>query len=534
VKVLLTKAKKILAFALALTTVSVMMVGCKKAETPSDSGTSGPLATLTVEVFDRGKAGQAPLDNNYWTKWINDNFGKSNNATVQFIPVPRTQEVDKLNVLMAANTAPDICFTYDQGTVYNYVKQDGLAQLDSPLSKVGPALSKYLGKDVLKYGTFNGKLYSIPAKRTIVANLGTFIRKDWLDKLGLPLPKTRDDFYNDLVAFRDKNPGGVTGVIPYAYAVGSGINIGTGNLMDSFVPKLTEEQLATLYTIGSAQANWNLPGYKDYVKFMNKLYNENLISHDFAIDKTQSQAISALTSGKAGAVSGNWDFIYRASPGIYSALKKNVPTAEFVPVDCFQDSQGKYTKQIYTPNGAFIMIPKASKNVDLAVKYLNWMSDSKVTLFLQNGQEGVDYNLVDGIPKPVQPSTLTGDKQIAVAYNGDYDMMSNGIELGSADKNTLAISAGYPGFENDVKLAAKLNMTDSFTLYYHSIPNTSFAKYSQTLADKSLQMLSKLITAKPADYDSLFNGQLSEYMSAGGQTVLDEYKANYKTETAKK
>lgn len=531
---MLKKAKKILAFALALVTVAGMMAGCKKTETSSDSGTSGPPTTLTVEVFDRGKAGQAPLDNNYWTKWINEIFGKKFNATVQFIPVPRTQEVDKLNVLMAANTAPDICFTYDQGTVYNYVKQDGLAQLDSPLSKDGQNLTKYLGKDVLKFGTFNGKIYSLPGKRTIVMNLGTFIRKDWLDKLGLPLPKTRDDFYNDLVAFRDKNPGGVNGVIPYAYAVGSGINIGTGSLLNSFVPKLTEEQFATLYTIGSGMANWNLPGFKDYVKFMNKLYNENLISHDFAIDKTQSQAVAALTSGKAGAVSGNWDFIYRTSPGIYSALKKNIPTAEFVPVDCFPNSEGKYSKQVYTPNGAFLMIPKASKNVALAVKYLNWMSDKNVTLFLQNGAAGVDYNLVDGIPVPVQPSTLTGDKQIAVAYNGDYDMLSNGVELGDAAKNTVAISAGYPGFENDVKAAAKIGMTDTFTLYYHSIPNASYAKYSQTLADKSLQMLSKLITAKTTDYDSLFTGQVSEYMAAGGQAVLDEYKANYKAETAKK
>ncbi|MER2139534.1 MAG: hypothetical protein ABS965_05370, partial [Succiniclasticum sp.] len=35
------------------------------------------------------------------------------------------------------------------------------------------------------------------------ARINTFIRKDWLDKLGLALPTNEDEFYNCLVAFRD-------------------------------------------------------------------------------------------------------------------------------------------------------------------------------------------------------------------------------------------------------------------------------------------------------------------------------------------
>ena len=35
-----------------------------------------------------------------------------------------------------------------------------------------------------------------------------FIRKDWLDKLGLEQPKTIDDFYNVLKAFKEQDPDG--------------------------------------------------------------------------------------------------------------------------------------------------------------------------------------------------------------------------------------------------------------------------------------------------------------------------------------
>ena len=35
-----------------------------------------------------------------------------------------------------------------------------------------------------------------------------YIRKDWLEKLGLEEPKTVDELYNVLVTFRDKDPNG--------------------------------------------------------------------------------------------------------------------------------------------------------------------------------------------------------------------------------------------------------------------------------------------------------------------------------------
>jgi putative aldouronate transport system substrate-binding protein len=71
-------AKKAIVILLALCTASSVMVGCaKKSSTTDTSASGGAKANLTVEVFDRGKPGQPPLNNNYWTKWINENFGKS-------------------------------------------------------------------------------------------------------------------------------------------------------------------------------------------------------------------------------------------------------------------------------------------------------------------------------------------------------------------------------------------------------------------------------------------------------------------------
>lgn len=472
------------------------------------------------------------MNNNYWTRYINDNFGKQYNATVKFVTVPRSQEVDKLNVLMAAGQAPDIVYTYNTGVVYNFVQQGGLAELDSVLKQYGSALTNYLGDDVLKYGKFDGKQYAVPGKRTVLAGSNTFIRKDWLDKLGLPVPTTPEQFYNTMVAFKEKNPGNVNGVIPYGYNVSTS-NPGLGYIPEAFKPsKLTEEQFATLQPRMIWESNWNLIGFEDAVKYMNRMYNEGLISPNFAVDKDGKLLDADISNGKVGAFQTNWDGPYRTSPGTYNNLKKNVPGAELIPVDPWQNDAGKHPKNGYSPNGMYIFIPKTSKNVDLAIEYLNWMVDPKNTLFLQNGKEGVDYTMVNGVP--VQTGTTTkGDKMMTVANNLDYDILSNGIELGDPQKDTAAISAGYPGYEKDAENALKVSMDGYYHTYFYSIPNSADAKYGADLRNLSAQMLAKLIAAKPADVDTLYKSLLQQYMDQGGKAVQDEYIKNYKTQNGK-
>ncbi|WP_310226195.1 extracellular solute-binding protein [Paenibacillus qinlingensis] len=469
---------------------------------------SGPPVTLTVEVFDRGIQGQPDLNNNTWTRYINDSFGKANNAIVKFVPVPRSQEVDKLNVLMAAGDAPDISFTYDSPTVSRYAKSKGIVELNDLLAKHGKELMNYLGKTVLSYGVFEGKQVAIPAKRTSLAWGGLFIRKDWLDKLGMPVPTNRDELYNTLIAFRDKNPGGVNGVVPWVVATGSNYNF--GNLAESFWGKQTDEEFVTM-------PSWLKPGNKEELKFLNKLYNEKLISKDFALDKTGKQADADVTNGKAGFFGANWDYPLRQN--ISEPLKANVPTANLVPIDIFKNYEGKYKKLAYNENGVNVIIPKSSKNAELAIKYLNWMSDPKNLFFLQYGQEGVNHKMVNGIPQVI---AQTGDNLQTSYLNLDYTLVVNGAELGDQQKNIKALAASAPGLEAVAEQSYKINTTDTYTAFFYDTPNESSIKFSKTLGDMGKLMTDQLINCKPAEFDALYDKLVAEYMAAGGQAIMDE------------
>ena len=232
------KMSKIVSVLLAVVMAAASASGCSS--TPAESSTSQPASEssasqtaegesssdaavpslsgkVTVEVFDRGVTGGSNVTNNFWTNWIAENAKKDVGIDVEFVSVPRSEEIPKLNVLMASNAAPDISYTYTPSVVYNFYKNGGLADLEEPLKNYGQTLTEYLGDEVLSYGQFGGQQVAIPAKRISLARLLTYIRKDWLDKLGMEMPTTKEEFHEALKAFKEKDPGGVgtDRVIPY-------------------------------------------------------------------------------------------------------------------------------------------------------------------------------------------------------------------------------------------------------------------------------------------------------------------------------
>lgn len=64
--------------------------------------------------------------------------------------------------------------------------------------------------------TFDGKYYGVPYSAQAFA---LFIRKDWREKLGLPVPKTWDDLYNMAKAFTEKDPDGDGKADTYGYVM---------------------------------------------------------------------------------------------------------------------------------------------------------------------------------------------------------------------------------------------------------------------------------------------------------------------------
>jgi putative aldouronate transport system substrate-binding protein len=513
---------------------AAMVFSGGRGQSSGTSGTSGP-ARITVEIFDRGTdGGKTDPTNNRWTAWIKEKLLKDENIIVDFVPVPRFDETQALINLMASGSPPDVAYTYSQSDITNWGEQGGIFDVAPYLDTTLKDLNAFLGPDEGNPGkglierarnNTTGQLFSMPARRMNTAMRNVFIRQDWLDKLGLPLPRTRQEYYDTLAAFKERDPGGVgrDRVIPFTMSID--VRWHAGNILDSFIDvNLSDKER---WINAAAERNFLLPGYKEGVRFLNRMYNAGLIDRDFPLYKDDTTVNNLIKSGVVGSFSQNWDQIYREGDALLSDLQKNVPGAMLVPVDCMESSDGLTRKAAYDAAGIFYFIPKTCKNPDAAMRYINWLAKYENYHFIQTGPEGIVHNIVDGVLK-LNPAASDGWIQNS-AQNIDYTLMMNGLFLETREKSIQAIAAGYPWPVDMVSNAYNLAMTNArpALVVITKSPLTVEGPIRQTLTDKGEVLFVESITAPANRFDAVYDAGLVDWKASGADDVVAERRAKY-------
>ncbi|WP_145048460.1 extracellular solute-binding protein [Paenibacillus xylanexedens] len=519
------KSSSVLAVVTAFTLLlSACSSGSESASSTGGTG-AGDKTTLKVEIFDRGNtpAGYT-ISDSYLTRFIQEKFGTPNNIDVQFVPVPRSEEVQKLNVLMASGSeVPDIVFTYDSGTFNRYAQQGGLTELTELIDQHGTNLKKLLGDETLAYGQYDGQQFAVPGKRLVLGKYASYVRQDWLDKLGLPAPQTAEELHATLKAFKEKDPGNKgASLIPFGMSIASAQY---EPLLWSFIEPLTEEQRYTLtQQLGSNDYPTLLPGFKEGLQYMNTLYNEGLMSKDFGLDKDKKKLWEDVSNGKVGFYSEDAGEIYIS--GTYKNLQTNQSDAVMTPIDAFQNSEGKFAKPAYAPNAMYVMIPKSSQNAENAMKYLDWMASGNNLFDLQFGVENENYELVDGVPLIKDDASPEISGRI---YNaGDIAIIVNGKYVGDDKKNEEAYVVQVESkYRDDMRKSVAISNIDTIQPVRFPKPIEAEAKYGNGLRDKFQEFIVKTTIAKPADFEATYENMMKDYMASGGQAILDERTAAY-------
>ena len=516
----------VLYFALCATVI-LFAAGC--------SGKSDGQVKIRVVVYDRGTDGGRtnPINNN-WTDWIKQKLLEDENIVIEFEPVPRSREEEAQVNLMAAGNPPDLLMTYSIDNINNWGQQGGLFDVSPYIDTTLKDLKKFLGpdpalpgRDLIRRNMNNQtwQIFSMPGKRMNVARLNTFIRKDWLDKLGLPVPKTTQEFFNTLVAFRDRDPGGVgrNKVIPYIMT--EDVRWSAGSILESFIdPNITHRDR----WVNVVVERFNLlPNYKEGIRFLNTMFNAGLIDRDFPLYRDDDQMNNYIRSGVVGAFGHNWDQVFRESERLLSDLRKNVPDAEWIAVDCMTNSEGITRKISYDPAGIFYFIPKSSKNPDAAMRYLNWLARYENYHFVQTGPEGIVHTIVNGVPK-LNPQASDGWIQNS-ALNIDYTPIMNGLFLETEEESVRAIASAYPWPVEMIMNAynTALNNAQPGPVIIPSSPLTAAGPLNQTLQDKSKAFVIQSIIAPAADFDRVWDSNIADWLLSGAEVVRQERAEKY-------
>ena len=490
--------------------------------TGTQSGAPKERVKLRVEVFDRGNAPDGiSITNSQMTQYVQKNFGDPNNIDVEFVPVPRSEEINQLNVLMAAGTAPDVIFTYNTGAAYNWAKQGGLMDLTEVLDQNGPNLKRYL-ESSLKYGVFEGKQHSIVARRVNLQKYSSFIRQDWLDAAGLPIPTTTEETYEALKAFKEKNLGGKR-TIPLGFALAPD---SYEPIIWSFIKEQSDEdRYLKSVTIGSREYPILADGHKDGMRFLNKLYQEGLLDPDFALDKDKKKKDENFVNGYTGLYSADTGTTFGGEASVANTLEKNVSGAQIVPFLPWTDLEGKNRQPAYTPSGMHIMVPSFSERAVEAIKYLDWMAQDEVIRYMAFGEEGVHHELVEGYP--VRNGS---DEDTRLLFNtGDVLIITNGIDFGSIDKNVEFMALGVSDNHREMAKTSRIYADKDAVQQpiQFDKPLDSEAKHSVIMLEKYEELLVKSTMAKPAEFDKVYDAALKDFMDTAGNEVIAERTAAY-------
>lgn len=162
-------------------------------------------------AWDRGNAAPGTTtENNALTQWIQEQVKELYNINVEYVSVPRSESDDKLNIMMSGGTAPDIVFTYDQTLFYSYANSGALHELTDVYNQYGSNIQKFCA-EAQDISVMEDKKYAVMKQRgTEEPRHMAYIRKDWLDELGMEMPTTKEELGKYLYAVKEKNLGGDT------------------------------------------------------------------------------------------------------------------------------------------------------------------------------------------------------------------------------------------------------------------------------------------------------------------------------------
>ncbi len=537
--------KKAAAFALAAAMTTSLLAGCGGKDSGSSStastggtdssattetGTEGSYTdysagfpervTLQIPVYDRGFENW-DVTNNYYTKWIQQEFGEKYNVDVEFVAISRTNEVTDYMQMIAAGTAPDIIMHYDMPQAVAYYDQGALQEIDyDEVAFYAPTYWEKMKDAIQEFGSVNDESVFIFGNRDpIYYNWVTLIRKDWCDQVGMEVPTTWDELNAVADAWQEAG----LGTINHELITKSFTYFYPWIEADSAA---NQEELALYLDLNVAPFTWSAT--ENYLRAMNEQYNNGELDPNFYLTTDDAMEKSKFVSGECG----TYSFYISNGTDVISSLQANFPDAEVAILNSTPSLvDDGYSPYYYDyPNYGLIMgINADSTDEERAAvyMYLEWMSQPENLTYLQFGVEGETYNVnEDGVN--VLVSGYTGEAALSQNQNVDYwCLVDASVTYGDEEKdlasNKLSLApAGYEDLIQQSYDMCKANEQYGLVSPIFTSVVSSSSDYAADLTSLWQEAYVACITCKPEEFDSLYAEYSQEYLDAGYQEILDE------------
>lgn len=432
-----------------------------------------------------------------------------------------TDSAQVFNVMMASGSLPDIIVT-ERENFFKYGPEGAFLPLNDLIDQHAPNIKKFLTEreDIRKYLTApDGNIYSINFVPDGAAAQGYFIRQDWLDKLGLEQPKTVDELYTVLKAFRENDPNG------------------NGKKDETpYIDRANGQKTVALAALWGAHTysdkdHWFLDGnkvkfgpaeneYKEAMINLSKWYAEGLIDPEAFTRGKNARDI--LLGDNIGGFAHDW---FPSTAAANDKFKDKIEGFNFVPMAPPADAKGKVWEYSSRPvvNATGWGLSKDIKDPVIGIKYLDFWWTEEGRRLMNFGVEGVDYDLVDGKPK-FKESVLKGEEpvisylqkkgfQMQVGFHQDFEYEKQWM-------NELALKGAEMYL--DGKFIAK-----RFPLLAFTAEEQKVLDQKETAIQPFVEETTQKWILGAEDVEKNWDAYLKALNDLGIQEVIDIYQAAY-------
>lgn len=456
------------------------------------------------------------------------------------------------NVSMAISmgSLPDIMVVSSQDEVEQLV---GAGLIEDLTESYNNCISDRIRKMYESYGdslkdmvTYDGKIMALPETNITDGPNLVWLRKDWMDKLGLSEPHTIDDVVNIVKHFISEDPGNNG-------EDASGKPNTVGLAVDTDVTGecgySSEFLLDIIFAcFGAYPKQWimNDDGEivygsvtdeaKEALSYINSLYNQGVIDNDFLL-RTSTKICELIENGLCGSFFGPW---WAPNNPLANAVSKN-PDADWQPYLIATDSDGTTSYHSQNPCYKYVVVRKGYEHPEIAAKMISVMFD-KVRFDCTDSEEfknyyqlnveptarplsiNVDYNNALSICYRNIDATISGRKNpdsLELLERSFYDACSEYI------KNANKTSTQWAAYMSRIKacsLIAQDNIKVVDSLYFKT--TDTMKSHWWRLKAKEKEAYLKIISGE--EDISYFDTFVKEWNEQGGQIITSEVSESMK------
>lgn len=296
------------------------------------------------------------------------------------------------DILVNDHNLPDVLVISDQENLKRLVENDLVEDLTEVYETCTTPRIKEMyesyGGEIFKSVEFDGRLMALPETVIDHGPCLLWLRKDWMDELGLEEPSSMEEAFEIIREFRRNRMGAEEGEEPLGLVcdidlVGkTSSSYSVDPIFDMFgaKPQRWQEDENGKIIYGSLTQET-----RETLMYLNTLYEEGVLDRDFAL-RAPNNLRDLVVNGKCGAFFGLW---WTPNNPLMDGWKKN-KTANWEPYYFPEDRKESANPYNSSRDSKFVVVRKGYEHPEIVMKIISVLFDYS-RYEAEDAQEMTDY-----------------------------------------------------------------------------------------------------------------------------------------------